>query len=146
MTCKLPPPLSGWVDKAVLLPLVRVVFSYRLKDSEMKVFLSSSSLKAMVNTTPHHTAHHTPHTTPHHTTHHTPHRTTPRTTPHHAHRTFAGASPHSTLQCTTLNIMCHICHTPHIDITVTHVAHPSAVPTVGCCSTEESQHLCCVEL
>ena len=54
MTSKLSPPLSGWVDKAVLLPLVRAVFSYRLKDSEMKVFLSSPSLKAMVNTTPHH--------------------------------------------------------------------------------------------
>ena len=128
MTCKLAPPLSGWVDKAVLLPLVRAVFSYRLKDSEMKVFLSSPSLKAMVNTTPHHTPHTTPrttpHTTPHRTTphhalHHTTHITPHHTTPHHTHHTFAGASPHSTLQCTTLNIP--ICHTPHTDITVTHV-------------------------
>ena len=78
MTCKLAPPLSGWVDKAVLLPLVRAVFSYRLKDSEMKVFLSSPSLKAMVNTTPHHTTPH--HTTPHHTT---PHHTTPHHALHH---------------------------------------------------------------
>ena len=131
MTCKLAPPLSGWVDKAVLLPLVRAVFSYRLKDSEMKVFLSSSSLKAMVNATPHHTAHHTTHhtaphhttphhTTPHHTTSHTTHPTPPHPTPYHAHHTFAGASPHSTLQCTTLSIP--ISHTPHTDITVTHVA------------------------
>ena len=53
------PSLIGWVDKAVLLPLVKAVFSYRLKESEIKAFLSSPSLKAMVNSTHHARSRHT---------------------------------------------------------------------------------------
>ena len=38
-----------WIDKAVLLPLVKAVFAYSLKEQEIKAFLSSSTLRAMVS-------------------------------------------------------------------------------------------------
>ena len=39
----------GWIDKAVLLPLVKSVFSYKMKEQEIKAFLGNASLKAMVS-------------------------------------------------------------------------------------------------
>lgn len=38
----------NWIDKAVLLPLVKAVFAFSLKEQEIKAFLSSSTLRAML--------------------------------------------------------------------------------------------------
>ena len=40
---------ADWIDKAVLLPLVKAVFAFSLKEQEIKAFLSSSTLRAMVS-------------------------------------------------------------------------------------------------
>ena len=121
------PSLTGWVDKAVLLPLVKAVFSYQLRENEIKGFLTSPSLKAMVSTTPP--------TTPHHIT---PHHTTLRpkilsTTPHCMHHADC---PHYATHH-KLHLKHHIKHDPTPPVVC---CHHYGIPVQGFCWLSPDSH------
>ncbi len=39
---------AGWINKAVLLPLIKACFSYNLSNPEIKSLLANEALKSMV--------------------------------------------------------------------------------------------------
>lgn len=41
--------IVGWMDKAVLLPVLKACFTYTLPDKEIRALLSSPSLASMVH-------------------------------------------------------------------------------------------------
>ena len=41
--------IVGWMDKVVLLPVLKACFTYTLPDKEIRALLSSPSLASMVN-------------------------------------------------------------------------------------------------